>query len=138
MDAIRKGIYAAFNTVNDFNADVAGRLFFASAPDGTELPYAIYFFISDRDDDTFTENMREVYLQFSLFSGASSPSEILSMDGHLTALYKDKVFSVTGWDVVSVRRVQGSGPINIPADVESGEGGYWQFDVDYEMLVSKT
>jgi hypothetical protein len=137
MDALRTGIYTVFNTTNDFNTDVGGRLFYATAPDGAELPYGLFFFVSDVDDDTFTENMRECYLQFSLFSGDSSPAAILKADKDLTTLFKDTVFSVTGWTVVIMKRVQGSGPIWNPADVEAGTGGYWQLDVDYTVLLNK-
>lgn len=137
MNALRTGIYTIFNTVNDFNTDISGRLFFTDAPDGTELPYGLFFYVSDTDDDTFTENFRDVYVQFSLFSGASSPAEILDLDLHLTALFKDKVFAVTGWTVISMRRISGSGPIYNAADMEAGTGFYWQFDSDYTILISK-
>ncbi len=140
MDALRTGIYTVFNTSNDFNTDVSGRLFFGEAPDGTNLsdgPYAIFFFVSDVDDDTFSENMKEVYVQFSFFSGDSSPAAILKMDKDLTTLFKDTVFAVTGWTVVTMRRISGSGPINVPADVEAGTGKYWQFDSDYQITLNK-
>ncbi len=140
MDALRTGIYTVFSTTNDFNTDVNGRLFFGEAPEGTTLidgPYAIFFFVSDVDDDTFTENMKEVYVQFSFFSGDSSPAAILKMDKDLTTLFKDTVFNVTGWTVVTMRRISGSGPINVPADVEAGTGKYWQFDSDYQITLNK-
>ena len=137
MDALRTGIYTIFNTTNDFNTDVSGRLFFGAAPDGMEMPYAIFFYVSDVDEDTFTENMKEVYVQFSLFSGDSSPANILKADKDLTALFKDTIFTVTGWTVVTMRRISGSGPINVPADTEAGTGKYWQFDSDYTILISK-
>jgi len=140
MDAIRIGIYSVFNTTNDFNTDVGGRLFYADAPEGTNLSedaYAVFFFVSDVDEDTFSENMKDVYVQFSLFSGDSSPAAILKMDKDLTALYKDQIFDVTGWTVVVMRRVQGSGPINVPADVDAGTGRYWQHDVDFTVTVNK-
>jgi hypothetical protein len=129
-----------FNASNDFNTDVSGRLFFVEAPEGTNLsdgPYAIFFIISDTDDDTFSENMKEVYIQFSLFSGASSATEIMNMDTHLATLFKDKIFTVTGWTVVVMRRISGNGPINVPADTEAGTERYWQFDSDYIVILNK-
>lgn len=141
MDALRTGIYTVFNTTNDFNTDVGGRLFFGETPEGTNLSegaYAIFFFVSDVDEDTFSENMKEVYVQFSFFSGDSSPAAILKMDKDLTTLFKDTVFNVTGWTVVTMRRISGSGPINVPADVEAGTGKYWQFDSDWQITLNKT
>lgn len=137
MNALRTGIFSLFSAGCDFWNDISGRLYFTEAEEGAELPYALFFFVSDVDDDTFTENMREVYVQFSLFSGSSSPAEILDLDLHLTALFKDKVFSVSGWTVVSMRRISGSGPIYNAADVEAGTGFYWQFDSDYTILLNK-
>ena len=140
MKNLITGLMTLFNASNSFNTDIGGRLYFGQAPEGTDLangPYAIFFPVSDVDDDTFTENQKEVYLQFSLFSGASSPAEILDMDTHLTALFKDKVFTVSGWTVVTMRRISGSGPLYNSADVEAGTGFYWQTDVDFTIFISK-
>ena len=137
MNALRTGIFSLFTASSDFYTDIGGRLFYAAAPDGAELPYAVYFFVSDVDEDSFTENMKEVYVQFSLFSGDSSPSNILLMDTHLTAMFKDKIFTVTGWTVVTMRRISGSGPIYNAAYVEAGTGFYWQTDVDCTVLLNK-
>jgi hypothetical protein len=141
MDALRIGIFALFTAISDLYADLSGRLYFGSAPEGTDLPYGLFFFVSDVDDDTFTENMKEVYVQFSLFSGDSSPAAILKMDTDLTAMFKDKTFIVPGspapWTVVTMRRISGSGPIYNSADVEAGTGFYWQTDVDFTITVNK-
>lgn len=136
MDALRTGIYTVFTAApggvnNDLYAALSGRLFFGEAPDGTEMPYGIFFFVSDNPDDVFAKEGKEDYIQFSFFSGSSSPAEILDLDLHLTALFKDKTFDVNGWTVNNMRRVQGSGPINVPADTEAGTGRYWQFDIDF-------
>ena len=141
MDALRIGIMTLFDAGGAFYNDIHGRLYFGDAPEGTNLSegaYAIYFFVSDVDDDTFTETMKEVYVQFSLFSGDFSPAAILKMDKDLTALFKDTVFAVTGWTVVVMSRVSGSGPIYNSADVEAGTGFYWQTDVDFTITVNKT
>jgi CRISPR/Cas system-associated endoribonuclease Cas2 len=99
------------------------------------VPYGIFFFVSDVNDDAFAKQEKEVYVQFSLFSGDSSPAAILKMDLDLTAMFKDKTFSVTGWTVINMKRVQGSGPIYNPADVEAGTGFYWQTDVDFIVSI---
>jgi hypothetical protein len=141
VKAIITGLMALFNAGGAFYNDVAGRLFFGSAPDGTNLsdgPYAIFFPVSDTDNDTFTDAMRDVYIQFSLFSGASSPAEIMDMDTHLSTMFKDVEFLATGYTMVIMERVQSNGPNSNPADVESGTGFYWQMDVDYQIKVSQT
>jgi hypothetical protein len=139
---ITQGLITLFNAApggvnNSFWTAVNGRLFDTEAPDNTELPFAVYFVVSDVDEDTFSENMKEVYVQFSLFSDKSSSAEIKDMDTHLTSLFKDKVFTVSGWTVVTTKRVAGNGPHVNPADVEAGTGRYWQTDVDFQITVSK-
>ncbi len=141
MDALRIGIMTLFNASTDLYAALNGRLFFGEAPEGTNLSdgaYGIFFFVSDSPDDVFAKEGKEDYIQFSFFSGSSSPAEILDLDLHLTALFKDKTFAVTGWTVNNMRRVQGNGPINIPADTEAGTGRYWQFDIDYIVARERT
>jgi hypothetical protein len=139
MDALRTGIMSVFTAApggvnNDLYVALNGRLFYGDAPAGISLsdgPYGIFFFVSDTPDDVFAKDGKEDYVQFSFFSGASSPAEILDLDLHLTALFKDKSFTVTGWTVVNMKRVQGNGPTNISADVEDATGNYWQYDIDY-------
>jgi hypothetical protein len=142
LKAITTGLMTLFNAApggvnNAFWTDIQGRLFDTEAPEGVAMPYAVYFIISDVDMDTFSDNLREIYIQFSLFSDKSSSAEIKDMDTHLTDLFKDKVFTVTGWTVCVMKRVMGSGPLINPADVEAGTGRYWQTDVDYHLIVSK-
>ena len=142
MDALRTGIMTLFNAGGDFYNDIPGRLFFGDAPEGTNLSegeYAIFFFVSDNPDDVFAKEGKEVYVQFSLFSGDSSPATILAMALHLEAMLKDKTFTgVTGWTVQNTFLQQTNGPINVKADVEAGTGRYWQTDVDYQVVLKKT
>jgi len=143
MRAVTTGLMSLFNAApggvnNSFWTDINGRLFDTEAPDTTELPFAVYFIVSDVNEDTFTEEIHEVYLQFSLFSDKSSSAEIKDMETHLATMLKDKVFTVSGWTVVTTRRVMANGPQVNPADVEAGTGRYWQTDVDYTLTVSRT
>jgi hypothetical protein len=141
MDALRIGIMTLFNAGGTFYNDIPGRLFFGDAPEGTNLSegaYAIFFIVSDNPDDVFAKEGKEVYVQFSLFSGDSSPATILAMALHLEAMLKDKTFTVTGWTVQNTFLQQTSGPIYNSADVEAGTGFYWQTDIDYQVVLKKT
>ena len=125
----------------DFYNDVSGRLFYGDAPEGTNLsdgPYATFFIVDHNPDDVFAKEGKIVDLQFSLYSGDSSPANILAMDTHLEALLKDKVFAVTGWVVQNTFKGPSNGPINVPADTEAGTGRYWQTDCDYRVDLQKT
>jgi hypothetical protein len=136
VKALITGLISKFNAGGDFYDDVSGRLFYGSAPDGVEWPYAIVFSVSDVTDDVFNKEGREVYIQFSLFSNASSPAEIMDMETDLSAMFRDEEFTVSGWDVINMARINSSGPIYYMADVEAGTGFYWQTDVDY-MIIKK-
>jgi hypothetical protein len=143
MKSITTGLYTLFSAApggvhNSFWTAINGRLYDTLAPDGAIMPHAVYFIISDVDDDTFSENMKEVYIQFSLFSDSSSSAEIKDMDTALTALFKDVKFTVTGWTVDVMKRVMGNGPMVTQADEESGTGRYWQTDVDFVIRVNKS
>jgi hypothetical protein len=141
-EPLRQAIMTRFTTVtNDFYTDVSGRLFFVEAPEGTNLsdgPYAVFFIVSDNPDDMFSTDGKEAYIQFSLFSGASSPATILGMAAHLEALFKDQIFVVAGWTVQNTFLQQTNGPINVPADTEAGTGRYWQTDIDYLVVMEES
>ena len=143
MKNITTGLITLFNAApggihNDFWVDVNGRLFDTLAPDGTPMPFATYLIVSDVDHDTFKDYIRELYIQFSLFSDSGSSGQVKDMDTHLTALFRDNLFTVTGYGTVMMRRVMGNGPILNPADIEAGTGKYWQYDIDFEGTFQKS
>jgi hypothetical protein len=135
-----QGLFTLFNAGNTFNTAISGRMYYSIAPAGTTLadgPYAIVFVVSNVDNDTFTENQNDIYLQFSLYSGLSSPAEILDMETYLTAMLKDKTFAVSGATVVTTQRLQSNGPTWTPADLETGKEGYWSTDVDFCVYINR-
>jgi hypothetical protein len=143
LKAITTGLMTLFNAApggvnNSFWTDITGRLFDTEAPDGAEFPFAVYFIVSDTDEDTFKDPIRRLYIQFSLFSDKSSSTEIKDMDTHLTALFRDNLFTVNGYGTVMMFRIQGNGPTVTPADVEAGTGRFWQYDIDFEGVFQKT
>jgi hypothetical protein len=141
MRAIITGLMTLFNAGGAFYNDIGGRLYFGQAPEGTDLangPYAIFFIVNDNPDDVFAKEGKEAYIQFSLFSGDSSPAAILDMATHLEALLKDKTFAVTGWTVQNTFLQQTNGPIYNSADVEAGTGFYWQTDMDFRVDLKKS
>jgi len=123
-----------------FYNDVGGRLYQDKAPPGTTVTngaYAIFQILNDVDLDTFTENMVNVFLQFSLYSGDDSSEEVLDIDSDLSIMLKDKVWPMTGATIVYSHRTQGDGPHNVPANVEAGTEEYWLKMVDYEILFNR-
>jgi hypothetical protein len=138
MKEFTKGLYDYF-TFNEYRGgfwqDVGGRLFDTEAPQKAQFPYAVYFIVSDVSNDTFSERIDNVSIQFSLFSNASGTGEIKDMETHLADLFKNKAFTVEDETIIEMWRLQANGPYRVPADTEEGTGAYWQMDVDYEAVV---
>ncbi len=110
------------------------------APPGTSLSngdYACFQILNDVDDDTFTENMVNVFLQFSLFSGNDSASDLTTIDSNLSIMIKDKTWPMDGATVVHSLRKQGDGPDIIYSDLEAGTEEYWLTTIDYEVLINR-
>ena len=141
--AERAGLLTYFNALsgavhNSFWLDINGRLYFNKAPQGTLLsngPYATFFVVVDSNDDTFTEEIRDIQVQFSLFSGNSSADQILDMDEHLTSLLNRKSYTISGARVTMLRQ-QGEGPIlSKDSDGSDIADEYWQTDIDYLFMI---
>ena len=139
MDALRLGIFALFTASTDLYADIPGRLFYGKATGAnlSEGEYAILLPVSSNPDDAFAKERREAYIQFSLFSGNSSPAKISEIATHLIDLLKDKPFDVTGWKVEGVEFLNDSLPIWIQGETEAADDGYWQDDVEFNITLRK-
>ena len=55
---------------------IGGRLYKNRAPQGVTAPYIVFFVVSDVYTPTFTEDIEQVIIQFSIFSEASGTTEI--------------------------------------------------------------
>lgn len=130
---------ALFNkfTGSAFSTSVGGRLYKTRVPQNPTFPYAVYYVVSDAPQDTFTDHIEDVLIQFSVFSTASSSSEIEDILTNLKALYDNCLLSITGNTCVQMERTGGGGLTDVPADVEEGTGAYFQCDVDYEVIMQK-
>ena len=136
MKNLTTGIMTLFNTSNTFNTAIGGRLFKGRVPEGTPLPYAMFFVVSDVQADTFKDTIADVAIQFSLFSGSSSSAEIEDMYTALKALFDDAIFTVTGNTIVSMIRQQ-AGFLSVPADTVEGTEEIWQYDIDYNCILQR-
>lgn len=117
---------------NDFYDAVGGRLFKNEAPEGAELPYAVYLVVSDVPEYPGGKTIEQVLLQFSLFSGASSSSEIEDMLTALRALYDDCALTITDNTLIYFIRgnlTEGREEITTP----QGTVGVWHYAQDYDI-----
>jgi hypothetical protein len=86
------------------STDVAGRIFLDQAPAEAELPYIVFFIVSNAADSNFSDTIDNVLIQFSLFSDSSGAAEITDMYADLIALFDDVSLTVTGYNTVTARR----------------------------------
>ena len=144
--AERAGLMTLFNAVdgtgnhNAFWNDLNGRLFWKKAPAGISLAdglFAIFFVVSDVNDDTFSEEIRDCFIQFSIFSGESSDDKILDADEHLSVLLNGTTFAITGAKITASRQ-QGNGPVAISETTEAGTEEYSQTDIDFKLAIAPT
>lgn len=136
MKNLTKGIFTLF-TGSTFSTSIGGRLYKNRAPQNPTWPYAVYFVVSDVPQDTFTDKLEEVLIQFSVFSTASGTTEIEDIMTNLKALYDNCLLSVSGNTFIHMNRTGGGGLTDVPADTVSGTGAYFQYDVDYEIIMQK-
>ncbi|MDD5538343.1 MAG: hypothetical protein PHF12_05200 [Candidatus Omnitrophica bacterium] len=144
---LKTAIMTKFNAVdgtgahNAFWEAIQGRLFFKKAPAETPFPYSIFFIVVHTPDRTFTEDNREILVQFSHFSDdPESSKEVDDNDTYCNDLFdeieKRGGLSITGATLIWMRFANSTG-----SDWEEGEtpeagGGNWHCPTDYEVKVS--
>ena len=116
---------------------IGGRLYKARAPQSAPLPYIVFFVISDVYRPTFTEDDEIVIVQFSIFSEASGTTEIEDIFDKLKLVYDNQTFAPTG-NTVWIMTRQNATMTSGEADVAAGTGEYFQYDIDYEVIMSKS
>jgi hypothetical protein len=136
------GLYNHFTALtggvhNAFWLDITGRLYNTYTPEGTVMPYAVFQHISSRPDDTFTEKLDDILIQFTIFSTSASSSEIHTAMVDLKALFDKCTFSVTGSSIVEFRR-GGEGLTSEEFETVDGLQRGWSYYVEYNVLVRKT
>jgi hypothetical protein len=119
-----------------FSTSVGGRLYKARAPQNPTFPYVVYDIISDVQMDTFTERLEDVLIQFTIFSIASGSTEIEDIYANLKALYDYCSLSITGNTHLSMER-QNATLMSGQLDEEMGGGLYYQYNIDYYVLLKK-
>jgi hypothetical protein len=115
-------------------ADVAGRIFLDEAPEGSQFPYIVISIISGVPEDTFTEKLDDILIQFSLFSISKSVTEIADMYADLKTLFDGAMLTITGDTCIWCERTN---LVTMVEEVTTKEGTatvkHWA--VDYAITV---
>lgn len=117
---------------------VNGRIYLDQYPDDEQpatFPYIIYFIVSSVPERTFTEYLSNILIQFSIFSTASSASEIANIYALLKALFDECSLTISGSTLVWMKEENLTTMTeNIEASDASISCRHWT--VDFEIKTS--
>lgn len=134
------GLYSHFTKTTDgdhnsFYTAVNGQLYHAVAPAGAVMPYSVYSHIASNPNDTFTEGMDEILIQFSIFSASEDDAEVHDAMTALKALFDNCTFTITSATLVSFKRgSEGLEPDEFDA---AGTQKGWHYHVDYTAMIKR-
>jgi len=117
------------------STDVGGRIFMDQAPEGCEFPYVVVLIVSSVSEQTFTDQMEDSYLQFSLFSASDGMTEITTMYADLKTLLDDCTFAITSNTLIWFKR---QNLVTMMEDITtpSGTATVRHWAVDYSILTA--
>jgi hypothetical protein len=81
---------------------IGGRMYLDQAPDKPTFPYVVFFIVSSVPEKTFTEDLSETLIQFSIYSASSSATEISAIYAALKTLYDECSLTITGSNLVTM------------------------------------
>lgn len=138
MKAFKTALYGMLPG-SAFNTSIGGRLYDARAPQNAVAPYAIFFIIGPVPDRTFTEDLTDCIVQFSIFSMTSEQTEIMDVGKKLIALYDKTTISAAGWKQIFMEYAGGEGEVtNYLKDTIAGTDAYFQNDIDFNVKLSRS
>jgi len=135
MKALTTAIYAKA-AGSAFETAIGGRFYKGRAPEGAAYPYAVYLLVSDVSDPTFTEQLEDVVIQFSLFSNASSSGEIEDIFKNLKALYDDCALTIVGSTHIWMMR-QNATLSPEEHTTPAGTVEVWHYAIDYSIMTQE-
>ena len=103
MQVLFTGLYNKYNGDTDLKAIITG-FYFTEAPQDAVMPYVVYNLVSNVPDWTYTEDMENSLLQFSIFDDHSSSTTINDIYEKLTALFDWCVLTIEGYSHIYMKR----------------------------------
>ena len=103
MQVLFTGLYNKYLSDAALKAAITG-FYFTEAPQDAVMPYVVYNLVSNVPDWTYTEDMENSLIQFSIFDNNSSSTTINDIYAKLTALFNWCSLSVTGYSHIYMKR----------------------------------
>jgi len=127
MQVLFQGIWNKFNGNAALKAAVTG-MYLTEAPQTAVMPYIVYHLISNVADWTYTEDMENSLIQFSIYDNNSSSVNILSIFEKLKTCYDWVVLTVTGYSSIYVKR---------EFNILTRENSIWKMDVQFRTEIQR-
>jgi len=127
MQVLFTGLWNKYNSNAALKAVVSG-MYLTEAPQTATMPYITYHLISNIADWTYTEDMENSLIQFSVFDNNNSSTTILDIFEKLKTCYDWKALTVVGYNFIYLKR---------EFNVLTKENGIWKMDVQYRIEVQK-
>ena len=127
MQVLFTGLWNKYNGNAALKAVVSG-LYLTEAPQGTTYPYIVYSLVSNVADWTYTENMENSLIQFSIFDDHNSSATILDIFEKLKTCFDWTVLTVAGYNSIYCKR---------EFNILTRDNDIWKMDVQYHIEVQK-
>ena len=127
MQVLFQGIWNKFSGNTALKAAVTG-MYLTEAPQTAIMPYIVYHLISNVADWTYTEDMENALIQFSIYDNNSSSVTILGIFEKLKTCYDWVALTVTGYSHIYMRR---------EFNILSRENSIWKMDCQYRIEIQK-
>lgn len=79
--------------------------YYLDAPDGAALPYIVWSYVNEHDDNDHAHRSKDVPLFIRAYAGSKSVAALI--DGQVDAQMNGKALSVTGWSNFWAQRENG-------------------------------
>jgi len=127
MKELFTGIYSKYNGNEALKAAITG-FYFTEAPQDAAMPYVVYNLVSNVPDWTYTEDMENSLIQFSIFDDHSSSTTINDIYEKLTALFDWCVLTIEGYSHIYMKR---------EFNILTRGNDIWKYVIQYRNEVQK-
>lgn len=136
QNALNTAIYTRLSGGTALTSLLAGTtsLYFEQAPDNASLPYVLWLFPSEVDENTIQHRMKDVVIR--AYGVASAPALAGTIDAQLDSLLHNGTLTfgtATGWSPIWLRRENG---YQLISTSESGVR-YYTSGADYRVEITK-
>jgi len=106
-------------------------VYFAQAPDNATVPYVVWMFPSELDENTIPHRMKNVVVR--AYAVAAAPAQAGTIDAAIDTLLNGGTLTVTGWTNIWTHRENG---YQLVSTSQSGVR-YYTSGADYRVEITK-